>query len=73
MPIKNTAALLLEEPRVRDHRDELVYLPLQYGPSLLVDIRQGKFGELGFEAKVASLAAHWNTHSRLSAYFTRLD
>ena len=34
MPIKNTAALLLEEPRVRDHREELVYLPRQYGRSL---------------------------------------
>ena len=45
MPIKNTAALLLEEPRVRDHREELVYLPRQYGPSLLVDIRQGKIGD----------------------------
>ena len=51
----------LEEPRVHDKQEELVYLPPQYGPSLLADIRQAKFGDwlrladLGFEQKLESL------------------
>ena len=65
-----TAALWLEEPRVHDKREELVYLPPQYGPTLLVDIRRGQFGdwlrlaELGFESKLSTLAGHWNSHFR---------
>ena len=61
-----TAALWLEEPRVHDARSELVYLPPQYGPGLLMKIRSGDNSDwkslieaVNFQQKLLTSAKQW--------------
>ncbi|CBY36070.1 unnamed protein product [Oikopleura dioica] len=61
-----TAALWLEEPRVHDARSELVYLPPQYGPGLLMKIRSGDDSDwkslieaVNFQQKLLASAKQW--------------